>query len=324
MSNTLQVLQLNVRKQGTVQQSLMNDPQLKDFAILAISEPHIRMIDNTLVTTPLGHANWSKMIPTTRSEGRWAVRSMLWIRKDIEAEQLAIESADLTAVILGLPDRFVLMISVYVKPANPEALMDTIRFLEQAIQRTRNSREMRVDVVIAGDFNRHDYLWGGDEVSHARQGEADPIIHLMDDYSLCSLLPRGTKTWQNANHETTIDLILASEELASMMVKCMIHTTEHGSDHRAIETTFDVSTPERTPVQRFLFKNAPWNAIRDKINATLPIIPLGGTVQQQIDRLMTTVLEAVTTLTPKAKPSPYAKRWWTKDLTQLKQIYMLG
>jgi hypothetical protein len=36
---------------------------------------------------------------------------------------------------------------------------------------------------------------------------------------------------------------------------------------------------------------------------------------------MTVVLEAVYALTPKAKPSPYAKRWWTKDLTQLRRVY---
>lgn len=36
---------------------------------------------------------------------------------------------------------------------------------------------------------------------------------------------------------------------------------------------------------------------------------------------MTAVMEAVMELTPKAKPSPYAKRWWTMDLTQLCWIY---
>ncbi|EEA25303.1 reverse transcriptase, putative [Talaromyces marneffei ATCC 18224] len=36
---------------------------------------------------------------------------------------------------------------------------------------------------------------------------------------------------------------------------------------------------------------------------------------------MTAVTEAVLKLTPKAKPSPYAKRWWTADLTQLRRIY---
>ncbi|KAF5246923.1 hypothetical protein FOXYS1_15151, partial [Fusarium oxysporum] len=36
---------------------------------------------------------------------------------------------------------------------------------------------------------------------------------------------------------------------------------------------------------------------------------------------MSAVLEAVRALTPRAKPSPYAKRWWTHDLTQLRHIY---
>ena len=67
----------------------------------------------------------------------------------------------------------------------------------------------------------------------------------MGDHSLHSLLPRGTKIWQNGNRETTIDLILASDELASTMVKCVVYGTEHGSNHRAIETIFDVAVPKR-------------------------------------------------------------------------------
>ncbi|MDN5289596.1 MAG: Endonuclease/exonuclease/phosphatase [Mucilaginibacter sp.] len=36
---------------------------------------------------------------------------------------------------------------------------------------------------------------------------------------------------------------------------------------------------------------------------------------------MAAVTEAVYSLTPKATPSPYTKRWWTKDLTRLRQFY---
>ena len=321
MCKTLQVLQLNVRKQSMVQQSLMNDERLKDFGVLAISEPHVWRNDGTVATGPLGHSNWTKMIPTVHHGGRWVVRSMLWIRKDIEAEQVPVPSADLTAVVLRLPDRSVLVVSVYVEGNDTEALRDTLCKLHQLIQETRNRIGTRTDVIVAGDFNRHDQLWGGNDVSLTRQGEADPIIDFMSDHSLRSLLPRGTKTWQSGNRETTIDLILTSEELASTVVKCTIHETEHGSDHRAIETTFDVATPERTTEQRLLFKNAPWTAIRARIATALRVVPVGGGVQQQTDRLMTAVLEAVHALTPKAKPSPYAKRWWTTDLTQLRRIY---
>jgi hypothetical protein len=105
------------------------------------------------------------------------------------------------------------------------------------------------------------------------------------------------------------------------MVKCAIHGTEHGSDHRTIETVFDVPRPISKHQERLLLKNAPWKEINARIARTLSTTPSEGTVQQKTDRLMAAVLDAVHTLTPKAKPSPYAKRWWTTDLTQLRYIY---
>ena len=92
------------------------------------------------------------------------------------------------------------------------------------------------------------------------------------------------------------------------MVKCTVHTTKHGSDHRAFKTTFNVATPERVVKARLLFKNAPWNNIRARIAAALRVVLVGGSVQQQTERLMTVVLEVVHTLTPKAKPLLYTKR----------------
>lgn len=73
---------------------------------------------------------------------------------------------------------------------------------------------MRTDVVLVGDFNWHDQLWGGDNVSPLRQGEGDYIVNLIDEHSLCSLLLRGTKIWQSGEAESIIDLVLASAELA--------------------------------------------------------------------------------------------------------------
>jgi hypothetical protein len=164
-------------------------------------------------------------------------------------------------------------------------------------------------------------MWGGDDISVERQGEADPIIDLMNDFMLRSLLRRGTKTWQSGDYETTIDLVLASEELADANIKCAIHGTEHGSDHRTIETAFDISVPAPKQDERLLFKNAPWKEINSRIVDTLRDRPVRNTVQQKTDRLMSAVLEAVQALTPRAKPSPYAKRWWTHDLTQLRHVY---
>ena len=53
-----------------------------------------------------------------------------------------------------------------------------------------------------------------------------PIMDVMYDQSLYSLLPRGTTTWQNHRNEITIDLVvLVSDELASAVSQCDIYVT---------------------------------------------------------------------------------------------------
>lgn len=93
------------------------------------------------------------------------------------------------------------MVLVYVEGENTAALLGATEKLYQPIQETGTGIRTRVDVILARDFNRYDQLWGGDDVSQERQGEPDPIIDLMSDHALQSLLHRGTKTWQQGNRE---------------------------------------------------------------------------------------------------------------------------
>ena len=165
------------------------------------------------------------------------------LRGAVEAEQVAIPSPDITVAIIRLTERSILVASVYIPGIDAQALQDTCNSLRKTIQEVRRRANTVVELVIVGDFNRHDQLWGGDDVSMERQGEADLIIDLMNEFTLNSLLPRGTKTWHGGDCETTIDLVLASEELKNAMVKCTLYGTEHGSDHRTIEAVFDISVP---------------------------------------------------------------------------------
>jgi hypothetical protein len=74
-------------------------------------------------------------------------------------------------------------------------------------------------------------------------------------------------------------LILVSEELVILVVKCTTYTTEYRSNHRAIKIIFSVTTLERVDKVRLLFKNALWNDIKARITTSLYRIPFGGTVQ---------------------------------------------
>ena len=158
MSRTLRMIQLNVRKQDNVLESLMNDEEIQDATVLAIQEPWARKTKDLLLTTPMSHHKWIKMVPSICREGRWPIRSMLWVNKDVEAEQIAIQSPDMTAAIIQLPERWVLVVSVYVPGVDPQALRDTCNNLQNIILEVRRKSNTVVEVVVVGDFNRHDQL----------------------------------------------------------------------------------------------------------------------------------------------------------------------
>lgn len=106
MSKPLLIIHLNVRKGDAAHDSLMNDTEIQDAAAIAIQEPWAWKIKGRLLTTPMAHHKWIKMIPSIcREQGGWPFRSMLWIRKDLKAEQVPMESSDLTAALLRLLGR---------------------------------------------------------------------------------------------------------------------------------------------------------------------------------------------------------------------------
>ena len=322
MSKPFRVIQLNVKKRGAIHDSLMNDEDIQDAAVILIQEPQARNIGGRLLTTPMTHHKWSKMTPSVWGEGRWAIRSMLWVNRELEAEQVETGSPDTTAAYIRLEHSLVLVASVYVACKDEEALQNACASLRTLLTNaSRRQVGQPLEILIAGDFNRHDQLWGGDEVSLARQGEADQIIDLMADFSLSSLLPRGTKTWQDGSRETTIDLVLASEGLVETMSRCTTHGTDHGSDHCTIDTMFDMGVADVPHQPRLLFKNAPWKMINTRIQQALETTNKIGKVQEDTDRLMSVVSEALQALTPTSRPCRYAKRWWTTDLTQMRSIH---
>jgi hypothetical protein len=82
---------------------------------------------------------------------------MLWIRKDITAEQVLVDFSDITAALLSLLGREVLLFSVYIPCQDTEALGKAVNYIRQVTQSVQQRRGL-VEVILAGDFNRHDTL----------------------------------------------------------------------------------------------------------------------------------------------------------------------
>lgn len=236
---------------------MMNDERIEDFSVIALTEPNLKRTEEGLRTVPTGHTKWTKLLPTQQHEekdGRWPVYSMMWIRKDIEAEQMKADSANITAAILTLPARKILVVSVYVPGGGDEELENELRPLAILIREAKRKTGVDLDILLMGDFNRHDITWGGLDVTPERQGEGTLIIEFMARYGMRSMLSKGTTTLQLGDRESTVDLVIASDELAATAVRCGIHVTDHGSDHRAIETCFDINDPIKRPNHDYCLK----------------------------------------------------------------------
>lgn len=182
-------MQLHVWKRGEAQNSLMNDEEIQDAAAIAIQKPQARNVKGRPLTTPTAHHKWTELVPSICSEeGRCAVRSMCWLRKDLDAGRV-----DLTAVLV-LPEHLVLIVSVYVEGAKNQALLDTCILLQKLTTDTRQKARQVMDIVIADNISATINFWEGMEYT-AIPGEADEV---MDELFLHSLLPRGTRTWLNS------------------------------------------------------------------------------------------------------------------------------
>jgi Endonuclease-reverse transcriptase len=145
----------------------------------------------------------------------------------------------------------------------------------------------------------------------------------MAELELDSLLPRGTITYEGKDHQqSTIDLTLTSSLLAEDHLRCGVYPQEHGSDHRAIEAWFNIARPEQTFKPRLLFRHARWEAISKIVGEQLQYWGSDPRdLEQDTEELIRVVLGAVKQHTPHTKPSPYTKRWWTADLTELRRNY---
>lgn len=141
---------------------------------------------------------------------------------------------------------------------------------------------------------------------------------------LQSLLPRGTKTFQVGQYETTIDLALASDVLAAQMLRCEVHDVEHGSDHRAIASVFNDRRRHTVTPATVNYQKTDWYAARQDLRQccqAVATINSKDDFEKQVKDIVQLVSDVVARHTPKARPSRYAKAWWDDELSALRYEY---
>lgn len=129
-------------------------------------------------------------------------------------------------------------------------------------------------MLLGGDFNQHDQFLGGNKVAGTRrQGEGARVIDFMLENNLQLLFSRGTPTYESYNgvNSFTIDLLLASQHLTVLLLKCEGLPIKHESDYRAIDILFELLFEEDLALLgRRLYKKANWANIQESFRTDIP------------------------------------------------------
>ncbi|CAD0055227.1 unnamed protein product [Aureobasidium pullulans] len=277
MISTLNILQANLHRSSGVQDALYNDSDIWDFDAILIQEPHYWEIAGNTQITGAG-PNFEVIKPKTlqRENQTQRIRSCMWINRNNEYTQLTINSNDITAIVMRHGIRSILLVSIYIpcigngQEVDTQELHTRLQEVQEAIT-GEGDCNAELEVFIAGDFNRHDTIWGGNEVALGmRQGEGSRILDFIEENNLQLLTQRGVPTWERNGSTSTIDLTMVSERLFEDRDICHLFENEYGSDHRAIHTAINMGdTIEDPTTPRYLLQKADWKAIRDKIGQHL-------------------------------------------------------
>lgn len=207
-----------------------------------------------------------------------------------------------------------------------------IQNIAKAKKKAEEETQRPLELLVCADWNRHHTLWGGPEALSQKSllQEGEQIVSFMHEVSLQSLLKIGTPTWEHTtlDRKSTIDLALGSQGIQDNLISCQIHKIDHESDHKAIATSFNsqqATTPPRKGKR--LYRNADWNLIRTHLDKALqqtdPTTALRSIAQieNRAELLTQTTTRVLEELVPRAWESPYNKRWWTRELTDLREEF---
>jgi ribonuclease HI len=308
-------------KSGPGMEALINDHQSQNLDVLLIQEPSI-----TSYRTHVNHSAWRLYQPTVESD-EVRFRSLTYVNRKLSTSshrQIQCNHPDITAIKIWTADSQILLFSVYIAcvplHAPDEASAEpALTAIQNTISAARQDDHRSTSVILAGDFNRHHPMWGGNHIQPRFTEDASELITFFQDYNLHTCLPRGTATFWPLNDpgkSTTIDQTVSDRP--DLLIKCHLYHENYGSDHRATYSEWSLK-PHRKPTTktRKAYERANW----DKIGAEVLLrmgpwkeIKTRPALDDAVERLTEITTSAVENHTPNRRPSPYSKRWFTPNL----------
>ena len=321
--------QQNLNKSLTAQLDLLNQVDPKNTDLIFIQEPHIDFLNLTRA-----NHHWTVIYPTTHHNTPAKTRSVTLVNKTMSKNswrQVPLDSSDVTVMELKVNNLSIAIYNIY----NACESADTLSLLQAHWQaRTASSCPSNSSSMIwLGDFNRHHPLWDAPEdhrlFTTANLDAASQLISLLENHNMEMALPAGIPTLQafRTGNFSRPDNVFCSADILPSFIECDTwpQLRPARTDHFPVIGALDV-TPERTnSTPRFNWRLADWDDFRTQLTANMRAMGPPRHVKDidDFNMLLTMLTAAIQSAAdqcvPKTKPSPFTKRWWTKELSDLRR-----
>ena len=329
----IKIWQQNARKSLTVQLATLHNVEDK-YDIICIQEPYFDFQHISRATSV-----WTSVYPTGFNHDKQdpTPRALTLVHTRLSTNcwtQIPVKSPDVVGIRLTSDKGTLNIYNIY----NDCMHSNTIKILEKHLEErgtdedTSAGGSKEIGDIWLGDFNRHNPWWESPSNSrlftNRNLEDAQILIDLLAEYSMDLALPPAIPTIKNSRGNLTRpDNVFISEDIANWVSICetLPDLTPPNADHFPIVTqvVFPIDRPPKT--RPWNFRATDWDLFKAELATKLDDLPPGGQLQNgdQIDealhRIENAVLATMEAAVPRSNPSPYSKRWWTKDLEKARK-----
>ena len=331
---TITIWQQNVNRSRTCQHDLISSAALarRGIDIVALQEPALTNFGMTIASR-----DWVPVYPSTHSTNPSKTRSIILIRNNILTEnwkQVDFPSGDVTVVQLTGSWGDLTLYNIY----NDCVRNDTINLLDTFTRSLPNNpplgrRENSNATLWLGDFNRHHPHWDNPAdtrlFTRTALDNAEALISVIAGLGLDLALPPGIPTHlHNVSKKwTRLDHVFISEEHLETIITCDTMPNNPGinTDHLPILTTLDLNLTRVQPNPPRNFRDVDWEDFEKELARKLdelgpqPRIRTPEDLETTCQKLTKAIQDTIHEKVPEPVVGIKAKKWWTKELTKLRQ-----
>jgi ribonuclease HI/exonuclease III len=297
-----------------VMASLLRDPEIDDFDIIAIQEPWTNPY--TATTHHPAKDRFHLCYPTGDAEG--SARVCFFINKRMDQTKWRFEEQTkyMCSVVVEPSNerqeegRLVIH-NIYNPPRNRRDRRSTLPKAREAL-----ARHQAAEQILLGDFNLHHPLWGG-LGRRETDPEAEDLIDIIGDFALHNTLPPGTITFEEGRVQSAIDLCYVTTGLIDRIIKSEVNRNlDHDSDHLPISTALDLTVQRLEEKPRKAWKRLDEKAYMKALKRSLPPLrrPLTKTaLDTYTSEVAAAIQDAISKAVPETFPSCYSREGWTEE-----------